>query len=440
VTENSYVSLAPALALTLMTILLRIIQGSWLAPGAFCAVVWATLTWLGVLLAPEVGVFPEGVWLITLCVTAVAFGAVVGGTVGRRRRSRADDWSPASVARLRRVTLGLAVVGLGAALVLLLDAGGNLGVLLSPTALAGVGRRLSMARYVQGYQEPLIERIFLVAIYLSAWFSGVILGSPQASPRRWFVIVPLVPAAAVALLETTKATLSLPMVLMVSTFLAMRVRHRAGAFAARHVALAVGSVAVVVPTLIALQLIRYGYLAADPAQLSEVLGRLRVAAFGYLAVFSVWIKSGGLDQNQLSFGAYTFAGLFDLLGQHPRALGLYADQVYVGSRATSNIYTVFRGLLEDFGLGGSLVVLTVVGFIAGEAYERLQAGSGRWALPIVAVFYAASLWSCVSGIFVYNTVLLAWLLFGLYSWWTLKPAAMSADPLTYLPLDDGPRD
>jgi len=97
--------------------------------------------------------------------------------------------------------------------------------------------------------------------------------------------------------------------------------------------------------------------------------------------------------------------VFDLLHIHTRVAGLYTEQ-FVIDGTHYNIYTAFRGVVQDFTIPGALVFLGLVGFGAEVAYRR--AGSGRLLyVGILAAFYAATLWSFVVDVFIYNTIVLA---------------------------------
>jgi len=80
----------------------------------------------------------------------------------------------------------------------------------------------------------------------------------------------------------------------------------------------------------------------------------------------------------------------------------------------TNIYTLFRGLIQDFTLPGALIVLWIVGVIAGYAYNQTARGHLTW-MPILIAFYA---FACdfLTSIFNYNSILFAWVGLTVYIW------------------------
>lgn len=97
---------------------------------------------------------------------------------------------------------------------------------------------------------------------------------------------------------------------------------------------------------------------------------------GHLYAFSDWFTSEVLGQSKLSYqsiensnGFYTFMAVFNVFGTDKVAPpGVYDDYFQIAEVLQTNIYTHFRGLIHDFGLAGSLVVVLVGGWIANIAY------------------------------------------------------------------------
>jgi hypothetical protein len=147
----------------------------------------------------------------------------------------------------------------------------------------------------------------------------------------------------------------------------------------------------VVAISVLIQMLRYQY--TTPLQALQVIGALRVAFFGYLGVFSDWFQHGAWQQSNLSWGAYSFAGIFQVTGLQVRTPGVYGDMAYLGPQGIpSNIFTIFRSLIEDFGFAGSLVALLIVGFAAGLAFSARRTNR-ILSIPILSAFYATTLWS-----------------------------------------------
>lgn len=416
------VELIPAIVLTALAIVICLQQRTWLAPAAFFGAVWALLVWLALGFASDIPVSPDAVWWIVGSVAVLWVGTCLGialdsGKANASKAALAGGLRTLHFPALTKLIIILSLVGCGAVVVLLRSRGEGWSVLLSLERLAALGRGFAIDRYSFGYTEPLAERALTVAIYCASFGAGLALASPRSRSSRCIALLPLVPASAVAAILTTKAVVLFSIVIMAGSFLAARVVVSAGRetfFRARRLLTVVGLGALLVPGFVVIQLARYGYSLDNPGQVLEAVTRLRIGLFSYAGVFSSWFESPYRSTGGLHLGAYTFAGAFSALGLQERTAGLYTDSAYIGTdQIPSNIYTIFRGLIEDFGWVGSMGFLLAIGFIAGIAFARLRKGNVRY-LPILAGFYACSLWSFVVDIFIYNTILVAWLLFTTY--------------------------
>jgi oligosaccharide repeat unit polymerase len=177
-------------------------------------------------------------------------------------------------------------------------------------------------------------------------------------------------------------------------------------------------VAVAVCFALIVQVLRGGI--EQPGDMVVTLEHLRPGFLGYLAAFSEWDRVGS---DSLSWGFFTFPGLFDFIGMRSREIGVYTASVSL-SGVDTNIYTVFRGLIEDVGIYGALAALATVGFIAGWAYRQVRRGRYRYCV-ILAGYYACCIWSPIASFFAYNGLVLAWIIGGMaLSWpgWNIKPA------------------
>ena len=116
---------------------------------------------------------------------------------------------------------------------------------------------------------------------------------------------------------------------------------------------------------------------------SEVLGvllsYLRAYAFMHLYAFSDWF-SFHLGQPSLllytaeppALGFFSFIAIFRLLGSTKEVPpGVYDEYFFIEGTNPGNLYTIFRGLIIDFGLVGSLVSMLVCGYLVNSIYRHM---------------------------------------------------------------------
>ena len=144
--------------------------------------------------------------------------------------------------------------------------------------------------------------------------------------------------------------------------------------------------------------------------LSTILDRFMVYGFCEVPVFSIWFDNISANTLQHSMGGQTIYGIVRLLGAGDNlSINWALDNNAIALGAHSNIFTAFRGLIEDFGVRGSLICWCVLGLIAGQA-ERETAKSivkiGLINMIVVFVFFTflISAWH-------YTTVFIACVMF-----------------------------
>ena len=411
-----FLNLPPALLLVILAGIARIQQRSWFAPGAFFSLVWAFFVLTPLIFAPDFIVKPLTIWGILVCTGSVYLGSIFGMAAGVKRShifglGRIEiKYLPA----LNQLIILGSLLGIGAVLILLLTTGRSLYTMFSIELLAKTGHELAVARYHEGYTPPLSVRMLMIGTYLAALLSGLLLATKPVGIKRWISYIPLLPALGFASLLTTRSTVLYTLVLWLGAYFATRVVLNNGndrLFTYSQFMRGGGILLVVLLMFILLQMSRAGFNNLDGMLL--LLSRLRIWFFGHLAGFSAWLEQEGLVQDSLSLGEFTFAGIFDILGISNRNSGIFQDFVYISDDYNTNIFTVFRGLIEDYSVVGTLVLLFTLGVLGGLVFQYLRRGELLY-LPILSAFYSITLLSHITSLLNYNTLLLAWFLFAVY--------------------------
>jgi oligosaccharide repeat unit polymerase len=135
------------------------------------------------------------------------------------------------------------------------------------------------------------------------------------------------------------------------------------------------------------------------------VSRLNKYFLGSVPAFANWVHTSG--EQEVTMGAYTFAGVFDLLGIKQRQLGVYEEFQTLAGGEDTNIYTLFRGLIQDFTLPGASLFGVLLGFVAGKA-ARSDSANHLPNVLVLAGYYAFIIFSPLSSLFTYNGLILAW--------------------------------
>jgi oligosaccharide repeat unit polymerase len=146
---------------------------------------------------------------------------------------------------------------------------------------------------------------------------------------------------------------------------------------------------------------------------------------GQIAAFGTWFGHYLQEGGDKSLGGITFAGPFDALHLKERNQGIYTESIAIGESET-NVYTIYRGLVEDFGIAGALVFQFIMGCLASHFYAGLSRFN-RWSIPALSCYYAFYLFYLAS-IFSYNAIILTLAIATCFWLWLVRRAKNIVQP------------
>ena len=133
------------------------------------------------------------------------------------------------------------------------------------------------------------------------------------------------------------------------------------------------------------------------------------------AVAKPWIiNSNNLfwHNNQMRYGVLTFFGVANALGIAKRNTGIYRDFTYFGrldKTMRSNVYTIFRMLIDDFGIVGALVFLLLLGFASAKAIVFIKKRKMIFlSQAFLVAVYSYVMWGFVASIWAYTSIICAY--------------------------------
>jgi oligosaccharide repeat unit polymerase len=279
------------------------------------------------------------------------------------------------------------------------------------------------------YEGDLKTNVFgqwgLIMAYLCVTFGGLVHAQTEAPGwRRLVLLMTMLPPVLVMLVQAAKGLFFLAIAIILGAHLIQRVltdKRPHVDFAglagyAKYLVLAL--------PLILLSFLARGLYALDDndAVIDRLVGYLGSYAFLHLYAFSDWFSfvigqpsSIRYETEPLSYGFYTFIALFKLLGS-TKILppGTYDEYFAYGNLSPGNIYTIFRGLIIDFGIPGSLLVLYFFGSVFNAAYKRmLSTLRPAFSVAIIFIFVQVLYSSYLVSALIYNTAYLVFVLTGL---------------------------
>ncbi len=167
-----------------------------------------------------------------------------------------------------------------------------------------------------------------------------------------------------------------------------------------------------VALLVIVMMFRLGEFDIDAMYI--VFGKTISYALGHLPAFDLWFYAHEDVFPELTWGGKTFFGITNTLGVLERESGVFSDLVEVSRDGDhTNVFTVFRFLVEDFGTLGTLIYLYAMGVICRIIYNHfINKRFVYLSTTLLCGIYFFISWSFGTSIFAYATYIA--LLFYLY--------------------------
>jgi oligosaccharide repeat unit polymerase len=395
----------------MMAVFFRLAQGSWFAPGSSWAAFWFGGTAIPLILAPEFYVAPRAVWIVAAFTFTIGISSQLGRYVGRHKHSErqgAGTGGPGdTVLPGWKIIMFAALICAGlAGQIMAGQIGASLSDLFNPVVLARIASSLSELRY-QGFEEPVEVRLLMIFVYLSSLLGGEMYAREPKQRVFLFASLPMVGSLFYSILTTAKAGFLFSAIFWVSAWFAGSIARGRYPFriTLRVAIVSSCSVAALLALFVLAMRLRYGEDGVQDH--SFVYTRIKEYLVAHLSVFSSWLDYTRDHGLQLQWGAAEYFGLADHFGLTTRQQGAFGFVQQYGYLADSNIYSIYRGLIEDFSLPGALAFAGIASLFAGIAYERTRGkGAGGWPAMLTA-FYVTLLSSHVLNPFGYTSLLIA---------------------------------
>jgi hypothetical protein len=417
----------PVFLLLGLTLYCRARARSWLVPSAFFGLYWFCFA-AASLLAVDHRVPGLGMWALVSMIIAVQLGSMLGETYGEqteeekphgeKTRGEQNQAAPAEKAQLEqftriRVLSACALLTLGAIAALIYFALYSLNLFhqsFSFIALVQMAAKWTFLRY-DGFIDPWPLRLAAIWVYPPALLGGMLFPLSKSFRDKSIAIASLLPGLLLTVLSGGRAAFLVAGVCWFGgcwSARACRTETRRGFFRLKS-GLLLGTGALALLALYAgVNSLRGAKDASDARDLSLDFngGQIRNYMFGMPAAFAEWFDRDQRDS--VNWGALTFAGPYALLGIRSRTLGTYTDSAPTVGLEGTNIFTIFRGLVQDFTLIGAYLFSGLWGFLGGRDYCRrsLQAGT----LLGLSAYYAVALFSPLICLFSFNSPIFAWVI------------------------------
>jgi oligosaccharide repeat unit polymerase len=254
------------------------------------------------------------------------------------------------------------------------------------------------------------SRVTLVFLYVTPLYGGYLLPLLKGKKRIW-TYATLLPPLLMALTLSVKSTFITSVVLWGIGVLVSAYANNRGFWKVGKATLLKGLAGgmLFLGVLFLSMVLRTGQF--DRASVRQTETKIVVYACGHLPAFDVWFQNN-VGHLKPTWGVKTFYGISGPLGLAKREPGVFTDYVELVKQQgkpvphlmDTNVYTLFRFLLEDFGLLGSAVVILLAGMLGGYAWlqVRKRPSGALFQVVLMAILFTIA-WSFVGSVWAYTS-------------------------------------
>lgn len=250
--------------------------------------------------------------------------------------------------------------------------------LFSFNILLQLNAAASDSRYLSNTQAGLASQITLIFVYLSPLYGGYLLPLLKNKHRIWSYISVL-PAILISITQAVKLGFISSIALWVTGIIVSSYANNKSYFRIR-----LSAVLKIVALLTFFFSIIYLSMAFRTGKFDwetiKYINDIFVSyAFGHIPAFDLWFTQN--TGNIANTGELkTFYGITNFLGLAERKQGVFNEFVLFGknnfreipAEMETNIYTMFRFILEDFGFLGSILMIFISGIVSGYSWLHVK--------------------------------------------------------------------
>lgn len=300
--------------------------------------------------------------------------------------------------------LGLVFLGFLQPLQVMREQGG-LTLLMNINDLLEANNNAAVERYNGGGTERgLLASILLSITYTAPLYGGYIYRAMDRK-GRFLSVFSIFPGILIALTQAVKMALITSVILWISGFLTYMLYHKISMPKISFKLLLRAScvIGIFIGILFFSMMLRTGRLDGDIV--NTIQRKFISYSIGQIPCFDQWFSD--MHDPRYTYGGLTIAGIANYVGLVERKQGIFQETYQVwsdNSGQTTNIYTVFRMIIEDFGYVGSLMFFIFLGMLTSIVRKNILVDRNSIGSQIIMMgIWAFVLWSFVTSFFAYTS-------------------------------------
>lgn len=277
--------------------------------------------------------------------------------------------------------------------------GFSLADFMSLENLADMNHEFAVNRYSgagnEGGAAGSIISILNAMVYAAPLCGGFSYAYGKTKKQKQLSLLSLLPAFLVTMTNNTKAGMIGSLLLFLSSYIIGYYSHHKTwiHFKFKTLLIVFIGFSAFLSMMLFSMMLRIG--SVDAYTFYIVMQKIVIYAFGNVQSFDIWL-SRFYEIGNNTFGAMTFLGVADTLGVIERIQGVYTDLL----GTSSNVFTVFRGIISDFGIIGGTLFVMLQGFFLRIAANSIHDSSNP--------YFSVSVASSIVFFFTYGMIISPW--------------------------------
>lgn len=380
---NKCLALTFSLMILGQAYLVRRYVGTWLFPACLFGLFWFGYTFFPLAVLFWVPVQPHAIAFIFVCTLAFSMGSLLFDwrSAFQRNTLKRDTAARVYGSPFLRVIFLLSTLLSLIFLALNLSAQGfTLSDLLFD--LYASAAAYADLHYSGDLNVQIFDRLSVIFAHLSVILGGFLFaGISTKTERRLLVVLSFLPSILVAITQSANGLLFVCIVFFYAGLLVHRMTAgKLYLFEKRSIK----SLAIFIVVLIAIVTVSFlgrglSKIEEGDVLISNIISRFLSYSCSHIYAFSDWFAFMIGRHSELtythegtSYGYYTFSTLFAQFGIH-KVLppGVYDEYFVHGDLLAGNLYTMFRGLILDFGFIGSVLFMLAAGLLLHLSFHAM---------------------------------------------------------------------
>jgi oligosaccharide repeat unit polymerase len=396
-----------ALAFSLMVLgqayLVRRHVGTWLFPACLFGLFWFALTIIPLVALLTVPIDPWGTGFILVCLTVFSFTALFfPWSEAFKKNALKRQETPLASPFLKRVFYALSSATVICVVLDSLAQGATFHDLLFDLIATAASYR-DMVSF-DTLNPTIWGRFWEIMVYDVAILGGLLI---SVTPTKWgrfrIILFSFIPGVLLALAQSFKWALFAGIAFFYAGLLAYRISQcDFRLFKKGALKKAILCVAVLVPLTVASFMSRGLQNSEDTDFIrNRLVANFASYSCGHLYAFSDWFtwymsehwgtryhSQMTYSREHTAYGLYSFTPVFRLLGGNIKVMaeGKYDEYYEYGGILVGNIYTMFRSLINDFGVLGCLLFMFLMGLLVHWSFYRMLLNRNPAFTVVVFIF------------------------------------------------------